>query len=51
MIQLNSLDKRLTKLEKNQGNLDIRYKRPGATEHEKLAETLDYLHNALDRRS
>ena len=26
---------------------DLNYKRPGGTEYEKLAETLDYLHNKV----
>ena len=26
---------------------DLNYKRPGAAEYEKLAETLDYLHNKV----
>lgn len=49
--RLNSLESRVKNLEEKLSQFKILYKRPGGTDYETLAETLDYLHKALDNRS
>jgi hypothetical protein len=41
---LQNLDQRLSKLEKP----SLMYRRPNASEYEKLSDTLDYLHNNIE---
>lgn len=42
--KLQNLDQRLSKLEKP----SLMYRRPNASEYEKLSDTLDYLHNNIE---
>ena len=42
--RLVNLEQRVSQLE----NPQLMYKRPTATEHEKISETLDYLHNNVE---
>lgn len=49
--KVNSLETKVAGLETKLSQFKLMYKRPGGTEYETLAQTLDYLHKALDRRS
>jgi uncharacterized protein YbaP (TraB family) len=49
--KVNSLETKVSGLETKLSQFKLMYKRPGGTEYETLAQTLDYLHKALDRRS
>ena len=49
--RLNSLENKVKILDEKLSQFKILYKRPEGTDYETLAETLDYLHKALDRRS
>ena len=49
--QLQQLSDRLTHLEQRTSRLEapqLMYKRPKSETHEKIAETLDYLHNSVE---